>query len=116
MLVAFFLTSCTTIRSYAGYVVTETKNVELPGNGMYATKVTKATSGCMEELCTVLEVTLLYHGHTLKAHCQLFDTENHCNEIEVGISYPFSRSNFGEYYFLSLDAPHVTLSVDEEHN
>jgi hypothetical protein len=110
-----FLGGCTTIRSYTGYVVTKTKNVELPGNGAYAKQVTKATSGCFDEFCDVVEVTLLYHGHTIKAHCQLFDPLNRCGELQVGARYNFTRDKSGED-FLFLDDPRMTLAVEEEHN
>jgi hypothetical protein len=104
------------MRSYVAYVVTETKNVELPGNGINAKDVTKETGGCLDEHCAVMEVTLMHDGHIIKAHCQVFDPSNHCSEIEVGNSYRFKRSeNKRGGDFLSSDKPDMTLAVEEEH-
>jgi hypothetical protein len=104
------------MRSYVGYVVTETKNIELPGNTI-STKGSKETSGCFDERCAIIKVTLVHHGHIIKADCQVRGPKNHCSEIEVGNSYSFSgrqpRTRFGD--LLSLDNPFMALAVEEEH-
>jgi hypothetical protein len=60
--------------------------------------------------------TLQHEGVTIKAHCQSFDSTNHCGELRVGESYDFERDDRVRYLSLaSYDNPSwAVLGIEEE--
>src|SRR5664280_1518145 len=75
-----WLASCTAMRSYSGYVVTEKKS------SLVADEPT-----CLYAQCEIVTYTLLHNGHKIIAHCQAFDPMNRCGTLMVGESYKFKR-------------------------
>jgi hypothetical protein len=65
----------------------------------------------------VLILTLEHRGVIIKAHCQAFDTINHCGELRVGEPYDLERDDQLRYLTLRRDGNDswAVLGIDEEH-
>lgn len=106
-LLSFLCCSCTAVREQYTYVIVASKHLT----------ESEAKAQFKNWETDIIIYTLRHKGVTIKAHCQAFDTRNHCNELIVGEGYDFDRDE--KLRFLTLKRGNedswAILGIEEEH-
>src|ERR1700678_378307 len=92
---------CTGIKRQYEYVIVESK----------LTTTDEPVAGLVHDVSIF---TIEHKDVVIKAHCQVWDTTNHCGELRVGEGYNFKRDD----RYLTLGEPNtssnVVLAIEDE--